>query len=197
MDEATERTVQLAEQARQVVAGNRTIPNPMVSFHDPQARPIRKGKLAKPTEFGYKVRVDETESGFVTGYEVVYMGNPADESLLVEGVEAHVRHFGQALHAVATDRGFSSRRNERELERMGVRYVSSPQRGKKGAKRTKHEEHPWFRDLQGFRTAGEARISLLKRRYGLLRSRYRGHKGTKIWVGFGIPAHNLHRAARM
>jgi transposase, IS5 family len=73
-----EQTSRLLEQAKQVVSGNRIIPDRIISIHDPMARPIKKGKLAKKVEFGYKVRIDETESGFVTGY-AVYIGNPSDD----------------------------------------------------------------------------------------------------------------------
>ncbi|GMA60226.1 hypothetical protein GCM10025859_06660 [Alicyclobacillus fastidiosus] len=79
------------------------------------ARPIKKGKLAKKVEFGYKVRIDETESGFVTGY-AVYSGNPSDDEMLIPAVEHHQEIFGSAPHAVATDRGFGSRKNERVLQ---------------------------------------------------------------------------------
>ncbi len=54
------------EQVKQVVSGNRIIAGCIVSFFDPEARPIKK-----VTEFGYKVRIDEKESGFVTGYAVL------------------------------------------------------------------------------------------------------------------------------
>ncbi|GAC1605251.1 MAG: hypothetical protein NVS3B21_34790 [Acidimicrobiales bacterium] len=30
-----------------------------------------------------------------------------------------------------------------------------------------------------------------KRRYGLARSRLKGHEGVKIWVGYGVLAHNM------
>ncbi len=75
--------------------------------------------------------------------------------------------------------------------------MSAPVRGKKSKKRTEHEAQPWFRDLQRYRAAGEAKISLLKRKYGLGRSRYRGFAGSKTWVGMGIWVHNLRRAAQM
>jgi len=91
--EAVELTTKLVNQAKQVVSGTRIIANRIVSFFDPEARPIKKGKLAKGTEFGYKTRIDETESGFVTGY-AVYEGNPADDQLLVPAVEAHQKRFG-------------------------------------------------------------------------------------------------------
>jgi len=189
-------TDKLLDQAKQVVSGNRIIADRIVSFYDPEARPIKKGKAAKGTEFGYKVRIDETESGFVTGY-AVYKGNPNDDDLLVPAIEAHIKQFGKAPQAVATDRGFSSKKNEMALAELGVTRASLPRKGKKGIARTEYENEKWFKDLQRYRAAGEAKISLLKRKYGLNRSRYRGLAGSKCWVGFGILTHNLQRAAKM
>ncbi|KYP81648.1 ISNCY-like element ISAfer1 family transposase [Ferroacidibacillus organovorans] len=193
---AVQLTEKLLDQARQVVSGNRIIADRMVSFFDPEARPIKKGKLAKGTEFGYKVRIDETESGFVTGY-AVYEGNPSDDELLVPAIEEHIKQFGKAPQAVATDRGFSSKKNEIAMTELGVKRASLPKKGKKGAARTEYENEKWFKDLQRYRAAGEAKISLLKRKYGLNRSRYRGFAGSKCWIGFGILTHNLQRAAKM
>ncbi|TVX96129.1 ISNCY family transposase, partial [Paenibacillus cremeus] len=93
LGDAITLTRKLIEQAKQVVSGNRIIPDRIVSFFDPEARPIKKGKLSKTAEFGYKARIDETESGFVTGYEL-YKGNPADDELLVTAVEQHKERFG-------------------------------------------------------------------------------------------------------
>lgn len=66
---------------------------------------------------------DETESGFVTGYEV-YKGNPSDDELLVPAVEAHKKRFGKSPNAVATDRGFSSKKNESALTELGVKLAT-------------------------------------------------------------------------
>lgn len=196
LSETVERTAKLVNQAKQVVSGTRIIADRIVSFFNEQARPIKKGKLSKGTEFGYKARIDETESGFVTGY-AVYEGNPSDDDLLVPAVEAHHKQFGKAPKAVATDRGFSGKKNETALIGMGVGRCSLPRKGKKGAARTAYENEHWFKDLQRYRAAGEAKISLLKRKYGLGRSRYRGLAGSKSWVGLGILTHNLQRAAKM
>ncbi len=107
-------TKKVVEQAKQVVNGNRVIPDRIVSFFDPEARPIKKGKRSKTAEFGYKARIDETENGFVTGYEL-YIGNPSDDELLLPAVEHHQKRFGSVPHAVATDRGFGSKVNEAGL----------------------------------------------------------------------------------
>lgn len=196
LTDAAELTRKLVAQAREVVSGNRIIPDRIVSFFDPDARPIKKGKLGKTAEFGYKLRIDETESGLVTGYDL-YQGNPSDDELLLPAVQQHMERFGSAPHAVATDRGFASLVNEKLVEALGVARVSMPTRGKKSKKRTEHEKQLWFQDLQRFRAAGEAKISLLKRKYGLSRSRYRGFVGSKTWVGYGIWVHNLRKAVQM
>ena len=54
----TDRCEKVAAQVRQRIAGE-TIPDRIVSLTDPDARPIRKGKIGKPTEFGYVSQICE------------------------------------------------------------------------------------------------------------------------------------------
>ena len=59
-------TRQIAAQTRQRVAG--TTPDGAtrrVSLHDPDARPIAKGRLGKPVEFGSKAQVCDNDDGIV------------------------------------------------------------------------------------------------------------------------------------
>jgi IS5 family transposase len=46
-------------------------------------------------------------------------------------------------------------------------------------------------DLARYRVGCEGRLSHLKRRYGLRRSRLKGHHGTRTWVGSAILTYNL------
>ena len=48
-----------------------------------------------------------------------------------------------------------------------------------------------FRRLRNWRVGIEARISHLKRSYGLRRSRLKGQAGQQIWTGWAILAYNL------
>lgn len=186
----------IIEQSKQVVSGNRVIADRIVSIHDIDARPIRKGKPKTPTEFGYKVAIQETEDNIITGYEV-YRGNPSDESLLAESIEKHQKLFGKAPRSVAADRGFGSKNNEQLCQDKGVQRISLPKRGRLSKKQKAKEKQPAFKRLQRWRAGIEARISVLKRKYGLGRSRFRGYEGTRTWVGYGIYAHNLHKIAAM
>jgi len=52
-----ERTNQVIAQARvRVNGGQPDGATRLVSLHEPDARPIRKGRLGKPVEFGYKAQ---------------------------------------------------------------------------------------------------------------------------------------------
>ena len=105
--------------------------------------------------------------------------------------------FRKRLKAVAGDRGLYSQANEDWLKGSGVKRVSIPKRGRISEARRSYQKQPWFRRLQRFRAGIEARISLLKRKFGLRRSRLRGSPGVNIWVGQGIFTHNLWQAARI
>ena len=83
--------------------------------------------------------------------------------------------------------------NQNEL----VIGCSLPKTGKKSAAEQAKEGASWFRRLQRFRAGGEARISLLKRRYGWRRSLLRGCAGVTTWVGWGPIVCNLTRFARL
>jgi IS5 family transposase len=55
LEETTTLTRRLLDQTRRRLAGDRVIPDRLVSLSDPDARPIRNGKPGRPTEFGYTV----------------------------------------------------------------------------------------------------------------------------------------------
>ena len=65
------RTAKIAEQTRQRLDG--TTPNGatrIVSLHDGDARPIVKGRLGRPVEFGYKAQIVDNEDGVIVDHSV-------------------------------------------------------------------------------------------------------------------------------
>src|SRR5204862_2822419 len=58
LDELADRADKVVRQIAQRVAGEK-ITDRLVSMSDPDARPIRKGKLRQPTEFGYVFQFTE------------------------------------------------------------------------------------------------------------------------------------------
>jgi IS5 family transposase len=183
-------------QTQEVIKGNRHLPRRLVSLFDVAARPIKRGKSRAEIEFGRKIFIGETDHGIITTYEVLDE-NPADVTVLKAGIKGHRRLFRKRLKAVAGDRGFYSQANEDWLKGSGVKQVSIPARGKISGERRTYQKQSWFKRLQRFRAGCEARISLLKRKFGLRRSLMRGSMGTEIWVGQGIFTQNLWQAARI
>jgi IS5 family transposase len=196
LDEWIEALQKVVGQTKEVIRGNRHLHQRLVSLFDVGARPIRKGKARTDTEFGRKVLIGETDHGIISTYEVL-AENPADVTLLQTGVKGHRRLFRKRLKVVAGDRGLYSQANEDWLQDNGVRQVSIPARGKLSKDRRQYQRQSWFKRLQRFRAGSEAKISLLKRKFGLGRSLMRGDAGTKIWVGQGIFTHNLWQATRI
>ena len=184
-------TLQIAVQTRQRVAG--IIPDGAtrrVSLHEPDARPITKGRLGKPVEFGYKAQVVDNTDGVVLDHNVD-QGNPADAPQLAPAVERVVARTGRLPRTVTADRGYGETRVEDQLHRLGVRTVVIPRKGTPGKARQATERRPAFRKTVKWRTGSEGRISSLKRGYGWDRTRLDGTEGARIWTGQAVFAHNL------
>ena len=109
----------------------------------------------------------------------------------------HQQKLGRVPHLAAADAGFYSEANEKAAYKMGVKRVSIPNRSTKSAERRALQKKRWFRQAQAWRTGCEGRISVLKRRHGLNRCRYRGDDGMKRWVGLGVIADNLINIGRI
>lgn len=78
LDTLLQRTQRVVAQTRSRLAG--VMPDAasrMVSFHDVDARAIRKGRLGKPVEFGYKAQVVDNADGSILDHSVE-IGNPVD-----------------------------------------------------------------------------------------------------------------------
>lgn len=190
-DEIIPRLRQVLRQTRQrVVGGDTRAEGKVVSLFEPDTEVIRKGKAGKPTEFGKLVKVQEAENQIVTDY-VVYDRRPSDSEWLTPAIERHVQQFGHAPALAAADAGFFSAANEARAEQLGVKWVAVPSQSTKSAQRKQTQKKRWFKKAQAWRTGCEGRISVLKRRHGMNRSRYKGTDGMRRFVGLGVIADNL------
>lgn len=186
--DATGRT---ATQTRQRVAG--TTPagaTRRVSLHDPDARPIAKGRLGRPVEFGHKAQVCDKADGVILDHDV-QPGNPADGPRLAPSIERVIARTGQTPRTVAADRGYGEQAVDDALHMLGVTNVVIPRQGKPGKARQAEERQRTFRRHVKWRTGCEGRISTLKRGYGWDRSRIDTTEGARIWTGHGVLTHNL------
>jgi len=187
LEEFADRCEKVAEQIRQRVAGE-PIKDRIVSLADPDARPIRKGKLGKPNEFGYVSQIAEVTEHTRRGARGLILpastrsGNPGEDTLLPD-TTAELQRLGISIKEVALDGGFNVGPTREALEDLAPDRVFISGRQQPGSKRTQ-------RRLQRYRTGAEGRISHLKRRYGLDRSRLKGDQGRQIWTGWTVLAYN-------
>jgi IS5 family transposase len=168
------------------------IPDRLVSLSDPDARPIRKGKPRSPTEFGYTLLVAEDERGFVADHQL-QQGNPPDAPQLVPALERVAEVTGRVAGTVVGDRGFGTIANDRALAERGVMRIGLQRKGRLSPSRAELERTRSFRRMRNWRVGIEARISHLKRSFGLRRTRLRRLPGAQTWVGLGVFTYNLQR----
>lgn len=159
----------------------------LVSISDPDARPIRKGKLRQPTEFGYVMQLTELCENTRRGARGLIL--PAstgigslNESQLLPATGQRLRDLDLRPREIALDGGFQPgpvRAHLPEPDRLFISGHHAPHSRKTN------------RRLAKFRVGAEGRISHLKRRYGLDRSRLKGQAGTRTWAAWAILAYDL------
>jgi transposase, IS5 family len=187
LEEMGDRCEKVVTQIRQRVAG-KPIKDRIVSLSDPDARPIRNGKLGKPNEFGFVSQLAEVTENTRRGARGLILpastnlGNPAEDTLL-PGTVAELKRLGITPREVALDGGFNVGPTNTALEDLHPQNVFIAGRQEPDSKRTQ-------RRLRRYRTGAEGRISHLKRRYGLDRSRLKGDQGRQIWTEWAILAYN-------
>ena len=195
LEQLAKGSAKVAEQCRQRLAG--TTPDGatrVVSLHDPDARPIAKGRLGKPVEFGYKAQIVDNEDGVIVDHNIE-AGNPPDAPMLEPAIRRIKHRTGRAPRAVTADRGYGEQAVEDAVRAAGVRQVVLPRKGRPTVARRNVEQRRAFKKMVRWRTGCEGRISCAKRDFGLNRTRIDGLHGARTWCGHGIFAHNLVKIA--
>jgi transposase, IS5 family len=174
LEELADRCQRICFQIQQRSRGER-IPDRLVSLADPDARPIRKGKLGTPNQFGYVVQVAEVTANTRRGARgyllpaVSAPGNPGENQLLDQTM-AELDRLGLRPREVALDGGFVPGPTQQALAGLAPArtFIAGP--AEPGSRRTR-------RRLARYRTGCEGRISHL-----------RGGFTTWVWCGM-IPRH--------
>lgn len=161
----------------------------LVSLADPDARPIRKGKFGKPTEFGYVAQICEVTANTRKGARGFILpaghlpGNPAENRLLPETAR-ELEHAGITLREIVCDGGFQPGPTKDAFPELTDLQIQISGRHEPGSRRTRKRR-------ARYRTGIEGRISHLKRGYGLRRTRLKGDDGMRAWTGWAILAYDL------
>jgi transposase, IS5 family len=186
------RTQQVIDQTTRRILQGEQVPasEKIVSLFEEHTDIIRRGKEARPVEYGHKIWLNEVEGGLVSHYRILE-GNPSDEQQWNPSLKAHLKTFHQPPRQASGDRGLFSAANEQLAHKLGVKHVILPQRGYRSKARLKHEHKTWFVKGRHWHAGVEGRISVLKRAHDLSRCLAHGFSGFQCWVGWGVIAGNL------
>jgi len=186
LEELADRCEKVTKQIQQRLAGEK-ITDRLVSLWDPDARPIRKGKLGKPNEFGYVDQLCEVTANTKRGARGFILppssqiGNQAENTLLQE-TAVELQKLDVKLKEVMVDGAFMPTPTNEALDGLADE-VHITGRQEQGSRRTRR------RRLR-YRTGLEGRVSHLKRGYGMRRSRLKGDEGHRIWDGWAALTYN-------
>lgn len=195
LEQAIHLGERVVEQTRMRFAGQK-ISDRLVSLFDPDARPVRRGKLAKPNEFGYVVQLTEVCANTRRGARGLLLppklaAGSTHENALLPATAAELDQLEITVREAAVDAGFLRTRTEQALAGAGAPEVfiaGDPDNA--GSRRTR-------RRRARFRVGCEGRISHLKRNYGAGRTRLKGTQGARIWENWAVLAYDLDTVARL
>jgi IS5 family transposase len=170
------------------------IPDRLVSLFDPDARPVRRGKLSQPNEFGYVVQLAEVTSSTKKGTPSLLLppelraGSTNENTLLPESV-AELDALGITLREGSFDAGFTRKATEEALPGLERIFIAGDP-DNAGSQRTR-------RRLARFRVGSEGRVAHHKREYQGGRNRLKGTLGARIWQSWGVLSYDIDTVAGM
>jgi IS5 family transposase len=181
-------------QVRQRFAGE-PIADRLVSLFDIHARPIRKGKLGTPTQFGYLLQLTELTPTTGRGARGLILppnlqvGNPQENQLLLDTV-AELGKVDASPNVAVFDGAFKLHVTREAMAGTGAEVFIAGSKKNAGSRR--HQ-----RRLARYRVGCEGRISHLKREFGARRSRLKGEHGARTWGSWTVLTYDLHTLARL
>lgn len=176
----------LVQQKQMIETKTRRVKDRIVSFHEPDVRPIFRGKDSKQTEFGPKVAFNVIGGGLMQTTKRSN-NNFSDTTMVEDSLETNQRTFGRDPTELIADRGAHSPQNHQLLNQKnimdGIQY-----RGKIPKKATLPPPRAQKR-MYRQRSTVEGKIGTFKTAYGGHRNHYR-NKNTQAWISFGLIAMN-------
>tara|TARA_B100001971_G_scaffold209278_1_gene232553 strand:- start:2020 stop:3420 length:1401 start_codon:yes stop_codon:yes gene_type:complete len=182
--------------ARRVLDGEQ-VPNDqkVFSIFEPHTELLKRGKAAKPVEFGHMIQIQQVASKFITDYEV-FEKRPIEHELVKDALKRHKALFGDYPESLAADKGYYE--SMEAIKNLGkeIEVVSIAKKGKRTEEEVMREADPDFRFAQRFRAGIEGSISFLKRVLGLFRCFTKGWEHFASTIGATIFTHNVLVLAR-
>jgi hypothetical protein len=175
---------------RRVMEGE-TVPNgdKLFSLFEPDTELIKRGKAAKPNEFGHQVLVIEDAVGYICHYQVLGR-HEDDRDVLIPAMQSLQARLEHRIQRGSFDRGFHSEENQRELTKL-LTHPCLPKPGPVQAAQQEEQATVEFRDSRQRHPGIESAIGALQSGNGLGRCRDHSSVGYRRYVGLGVLGRNL------
>ena len=165
----------------------------IVSYAQPEVRPMVRGKAGKPVEFGPKA-----ELRLVDGYlllDWMSFDNFNEAKKLKESIRLYEERFEKKPEKMIGDGIYGNRDNRNYLKGEGIRSALKPL-GRKSKTAEYQKGKRWIKKQQRIRNRIEGFIGHAKEHFGLNKIRYKIDGGAEIWVRMGLLAMNLDTALK-
>lgn len=160
-------TIMKLYEQQQYMYENRThsVEKRIVSIRQPWLRPIVRGKVKTPVEFGAKLDLSIDENGY-SRIEHISFEAYNESGYLQEAIERYHKRTGHYPERVLVDQIYRTRENRKYCKSLGIR-MSGPRLGRPGkAEQAKTEREQEYQDSKD-RIEVEREISVEKHSYGL------------------------------
>jgi len=165
----------------------------IVSYSQPEVRPMVRGKAGKPVEFGPKA-----ELSLVDGYlflDWLSFDNFNEAKKLEESIKKYEERFEKKPQKIIADGIYGNRDNRNYLKGEQIRAALKPL-GRKSKTEEYQKEKRWIKKQQRIRNRIEGFIGHAKEHFGLNKIRYKIDGGAEIWVRMSLLMMNLDTALK-
>jgi IS5 family transposase len=192
-----ELTRKVCDTAKRRVLLGETVPNAekIFSIFEPETELIKRGKQAKPIQYGHNVLVIEDAVGFICEYQVVGKG-VLDQDLVVPVMKKLQKRLGGKIKRASFDRSFHTPENQQALAEI-VRTPCIASKGQEKGRKQQKEGTVAFRKARQNHPGVESAIGAMESGNGLERCRDKSDRGYERYVGLGVLGRNLHTLGKL
>ena len=170
-----------------------SVPDRIVSISQPYLRPIVRGKVGTPVEFGAKAATAHV-GGFSFVIHLSY-DNFSEAKYLEASAEEFKRIFGFYPKVIIGDKAYATNDNRNYCKSKGIR-LSAAKRGRKSEAAMNTEQKQLYQDSCQ-RNAIEGDYGTTKRKYGLDLIMTKLYNTTLTVISFGFFVKNTERVLRL
>jgi hypothetical protein len=153
----------LEQQKTMMQTGKHTVEDRIVNLRQPHVRPIVRGKVKAPVEFGQKISISVVDG--YTFIEKQSWDNFSEGITLIESTEKYKERHGVYPKAILADKAYRNRDNIHFCKVNGIR-LTGPRLGRPKRGEVEVDKAQAYADSCERNTV-ESRFGIGKRRYGL------------------------------